>query len=131
VSPDGARFFLAETYGERITVFMIEQDGSLTDRRTFAELGSAPDGLCLDAAGGLWVALPFRREFAHLDAHGRIDLRVPARGALACACALGGDDRRTLFGCSVNATPENLSRGILDGGVIESIEVVTPGAGWP
>ncbi|HTX07867.1 MAG TPA: SMP-30/gluconolactonase/LRE family protein [Solirubrobacteraceae bacterium] len=131
VSPDGERFFLAETFGERITVFTVRDDGSLASRRTFAELGTAPDGLCLDADGGVWVALPFRREFAHLDADGRIDRRVPARGALACAVALGGEDGRTLYGCSVNATAQNLSRGILEGGVIESTVVDTPGAGWP
>jgi sugar lactone lactonase YvrE len=131
VPADGSRFFLAETYGERITVFEIEDDGGLADRRTFAELGSAPDGLCLDAHGGAWVGLPFRREFAHLTPDGAIDRRVPTRGALATACVLGGEGRRTLFVCSVNATPENLSRGILEGGVIESTVVDVPGAGWP
>ena len=131
VSADSSRFFLAETYGERISVFTIHSDGGLSDRRTFAELGTGPDGLCLDADGGLWVGLPFRSEFAHLDAHGHLDRRVTTRGALATACALGGEDRRTLFACSVDATPENLSRGILAGGLIESMAVETPGAGWP
>jgi sugar lactone lactonase YvrE len=131
VSTDGSRFFLAETYGERISVFAIGADGGLSDRRVFAELGTAPDGLCLDAAGGLWVGLPFRSEFAHLDASGRIDRRLPSRGTLATACTLGGDDRRTLFACSVDATPENLSKGILSGGMIEAAAVESPGAGWP
>jgi sugar lactone lactonase YvrE len=131
VSADGARFFLAETFGERISVFAITADGELADRRVFAELGTAPDGLCLDDGGGMWVGLPFKREFAHLDAAGRIDERLPTRGALATACVLGGEDRRTLYACSVDADPASLSRGVLRGGMIESIGVSAAGAGWP
>jgi sugar lactone lactonase YvrE len=131
VSADGLRFFLAESFGERITVFDIGEDGSLSNRRVFADLGTVPDGLCIDAAGGVWVALAFKREFVHLDANGVIDRRLPARGAMAIACALGGADRRTLFACSVNSTASELSHGILGGGMIESAEVEVRGAGWP
>ena len=131
VSADGTRFFLAETFGDRISVFTITPTGHLTERKIFAELGSGPDGLCVDEAGGVWVGLPFKREFVHLDASGRIDQRLSTRGALATACVLGGPDRRTLFACSVDAKPELLSQGILDGGVIESTDVDTAGAGWP
>ncbi|HTX07858.1 MAG TPA: SMP-30/gluconolactonase/LRE family protein [Solirubrobacteraceae bacterium] len=131
VSADGSRFFLAESFGERITVFDIDDDGSLSNRRVFAELGTVPDGLCLDAAGGVWVALAFKRELAHVNVDGVVDDRLPVRGAMAIACALGGPDRRTLFACSVDSTPSDLSRGILDGGVIESTVVEVPGAGWP
>jgi sugar lactone lactonase YvrE len=131
VSADGSRFFLAESFGQRISVFDIGDDGSLSNRRVFAELRTVPDGLCLDAAGGLWVALAFKREFAHLDAAGRIDRRLAATGAMAIACALGGRERRTLFACSVNSTASELSRGLLDGGLIESAAVEAAGAGWP
>lgn len=131
VSADGTRFFLAETYGERISEFTIEPGGDLVDRRVFAELGSAPDGLCLDEDGGMWVGLPFRQEFAHVNATGRIDQRVRTRGALATACVLGGPDRRTLYACSVNAVAEKLSQGILEGGVIETLSAASAGTGWP
>jgi len=131
VSADGRQFFLAETYGERISQFTIEPSGDLSERRVFAELGSAPDGICLDEDGGMWVGLPFKQEFAHVDGSGRIDRRVRTRGSLATACALGGEDRRTLYACSVNAVPEQLSQGVLQGGVIESLSVASAGVGWP
>jgi sugar lactone lactonase YvrE len=130
VSPDGSRLFLAESFGERISAFDIEPDGSLTNRRVFADLGTLTDGICLDADGGMWVALPTSSEFVHLDAEGRPGTRLATPERMATACVLGGPERRTLFACSVHSTVENLSRGITRG-VIESTDVAVPGAGWP
>src|SRR5918997_1266259 len=71
VTPDGGTLIVAETFGQRLTAFTIADDGSLTDRRLFAPLaGSAPDGLCLDADGAVWVA----------DATGSACLRVGEGG---------------------------------------------------
>jgi sugar lactone lactonase YvrE len=131
VSPDCRQFFLAESFGERISLFDIEDGGSLSNRRVFADLGTVPDGLCLDADGGVWAALALRREFVHLDANGRIDRRLRPCCAMAIACVLGGHERHTLFTCSVDSTAETLSHGILSGGAIESDAVATPGVGWP
>jgi sugar lactone lactonase YvrE len=130
VSADGTRFFLAESFGERVSAFDIEPDGSLSNRTIVAELGTLTDGICLDADGGMWVGLPVAEEFVHIDRNGSIDRRVSTPGRLATACVLGGSERRTLFACSVHSTPETLSRGIADG-VIESVDVDVPGAGWP
>ncbi|MDP9436911.1 MAG: SMP-30/gluconolactonase/LRE family protein, partial [Actinomycetota bacterium] len=56
---DGGRtLVVAETYGQRLTAFDVGADGGLSRRRVFAELeaGVAPDGICLDAEGQVWVA---------------------------------------------------------------------------
>ena len=50
----------------RLTAFTVRDDGTLTDRRTYAELVperddvpvAPPDGICLDAEGAVWVADP-------------------------------------------------------------------------
>lgn len=131
VSPDGTRFYLAETFGECILVFDIDPDGSLSGRRVFAELRTLTDGICLDDDGGVWVGLPTTNEFAYVDRQGGVTRRVRTRGAMATACALGGEERRTLFTCSVNSTPETLSSGATAGGVIEWVPVDVGGAGWP
>ena len=49
--------YVNETFGRRLTRFAIAEDGALRDRETFAEFspGDFPDGLTLDADGGLWV----------------------------------------------------------------------------
>ena len=130
VSPDGSRFYLAESFGECVTAFDIEPDGSLSNRRPFAEFGTLTDGICLDAGGGMWVGLPTASEFVHLDPDGEIDQRLETPGRMATACVLGGPELRTLFACSVYSSPEDLSRGRATG-VIEVEEVVSPAAGWP
>ena len=49
---------LAESHADRLTAWTITDDGELTDRRVWAELGpgSAPDGICADADGAIWYA---------------------------------------------------------------------------
>ena len=47
---------VAESYGQRPTAFDIASDGSLSGRRTWAEVADHPDGICLDAEGAVWYA---------------------------------------------------------------------------
>jgi sugar lactone lactonase YvrE len=55
-----------------------------------------PDGIALDANGAIWIANPVAPECA-LVAEGGAVLEVIDTGAPCFACALGGDDGRTLF----------------------------------
>lgn len=62
-------FIVAETLASRLTAFDIAEDGGLSNRRVFAELGAAtPDGICLDAEGAVWVASFFTNEFLRMRA---------------------------------------------------------------
>ncbi len=130
VTPDGGELFICETIAERITRFRIEDDGSLTDRRVIAEVGTPPDGLCLDADGGLWVGLPHASEFIRVAPSGDVVERIPSRSPFAVACALGGHDRRTLFLCSADTSLERLAKGDTTGR-IDIVDVAVSGAGWP
>ena len=50
---------VAETLALRLTAFDIAPDGSLSNRRVWADLSAhmaAPDGICLDAEGAVWIA---------------------------------------------------------------------------
>ena len=130
VSADGRLFFLAESFGERVSVFDIVPDGSLSGRRVLADFGTLTDGVCLDAEGCLWVALPTAEEFVRVEPAGVVVDRVSTTGRMAIAPMLGGLDGRTLFICSVYSTPDTLSKGVCNG-VIESVEVGVPRAGYP
>jgi sugar lactone lactonase YvrE len=129
VTADGATLIVAETFGRRLTAFDIADDGSLANRRSFAELPEAsPDGICLDAEGAVWVA----------DASGNGCLRVREGGEIVdridtgrgCfACMLGGSDRRTLLLITAEGfSGEAMRRRTA---AIEGVEVDVPGAGWP
>jgi sugar lactone lactonase YvrE len=130
VTPDGRRYLVAETLANRISSFALAPDGTLSQREVFASLDSSPDGLCLDAGGGVWVGLPLKGEFVHLSPDGQVSRRLPSVTPFAVTCALGGPGRKTLFLCSADTDLQRLSRGE-SSARIDACEVEVPGAGWP
>jgi sugar lactone lactonase YvrE len=97
VSPDNGMLIVAESFARRLTAFDIAADGSLSNRRVWADVTG--DGICLDADGAVWcsdvtadgggVVLRVREGGEVLD---RIEIDRPC-----FACMLGGDDGKTLF----------------------------------
>jgi sugar lactone lactonase YvrE len=130
VTPDGGTLIVAETFGARLTAFDVAADGSLSNRRAWARIPrSSPDGICLDAAGAVWVANAIAPECLRVAEGGEILERVET-SQRCFACMLGGPDRRTLF--MLTAPVDDLERGReLRGGKIEVTQVEAPGAGWP
>ena len=63
VTPDNTTLIVAESYGGVLTACDIADDGTLANRRVWADLhGAAPDGICIDAEGEVWFAeVPGRR----------------------------------------------------------------------
>jgi sugar lactone lactonase YvrE len=100
----GDTLLLAETPKERITAFTIADDGSLHDRRVWAALdGPRPDGIALDADGGLWVASPGTFELLRVVEGGQVTDRLDPPNGIAQACALAGD---VLYVCSTTTHDE-------------------------
>jgi len=143
ITPDGGTLIVAETRAFRITAFDITDDGTLRNRRLFADLHPLrADGMALDAEGALWCGLG--QYFGRVVEGGRIVDRIyVGDGKNAVACALGGPDRKTLYMATSVSTMENLSRihrvdGTFDDelrsdakGWIEAAAVDVPGAGLP
>ena len=129
ITPDGKTLVVAETFASKLTAFDIANDGSLTGRRTYADLpGKFPDGICLDAEGAIWVANAGAGEVVRVADGGEILERVTT-DRRAFACALGGEDRRTLLICNAAGTPSPEHRERT--GQIQAVEVDAPGAGLP
>ena len=97
VTPDDSTLIVAESYGRRLTAFDIDADGSLSNRRVWANLGDGvPDGICLDAEGAAWYAdVPNQRCVRVREGDEVLDTIALDRGCFACM--LGGEDGRTLF----------------------------------
>jgi sugar lactone lactonase YvrE len=133
ITPDGATLIVAESTARRLSAFTISPDGALTDRRVFAEsLDGPPDGIAIDAEGGVWAALTLAHEFQRFAADGpgpaTVTDRVDAGGRTAIACALGGLEGRTLFlVTTTDAYPERLVGTKLSR--IEALRVETPAPG--
>lgn len=132
ITPDGKRLIIAESLAHRLTAFRIAADGSLSERRVFADFGDQiPDGICLDARGGVWAALPRAEEVVRVLDGGRITGRVKTPGKLAIACMLGGRDRRTLYILTAKTLRDGRPGPGNSVGWIERVRVKIAGAGWP
>jgi len=130
ITPDDQTFIAAETWGNCLTAFDIEPDGSLKNRRTWAKLENVyPDGICLDASGAIWVAAPHPGQVLRVMEGGTITHRLNV-STKPYACMLGGPDRRTLFVCTAQSSNPDEIR-LKPGGKIETVEVEVPGAGIP
>lgn len=99
-SPDGATAYYADTATQRIDRFDYDPVRGLTARRTFVDLaadGLRPDGLTVDADGGVWVALSNGRAVRRYTAAARLDLEIPIPVRKVTACTFGGDALDQLF----------------------------------
>jgi sugar lactone lactonase YvrE len=136
ITPDGTTLIISESFAGRLTAFGIGADGSLSRRRTFAE-GVAPDGICLDAEGAVWVGTGF--SIARVAAGGEVRQRVELpENRAPFALMLGGPDRRTLFICTAEwrmadghvANLDRLANGPRTGQIL-TVPVEVPGTGRP
>ncbi len=129
ITPDGGTLIIGETYASRLTAFDIDHAGNLSNRRVWADIAPhVPDGICLDADGAIWVADPRGNCVVRVQAGGQILQRIDT-GRGAFACALGGDDRQTLYVCTATGSgPHAQAR---RDGRIECLRVDVPGAGLP
>jgi sugar lactone lactonase YvrE len=132
VTPDNATLIVAESHRSRLTAFEIGADGTLSARRTWAEVeGSAPDGICVDADGAVWYAdVPNRRCVRVADGGDVLDTVDLDRGGFACM--LGGDDGRTLFVVAAQwHGMQALGTDVDWDGSVLSFDAPAAAAGWP
>jgi sugar lactone lactonase YvrE len=115
ITPDGSTLIVAESWGQRLTAFDLQADGSLVNRRDWARFAPpqpagtpgqptqwscAPDGIALDAEGAVWVADAANKRAVRVREGGQLLEELPAGDLDVIACALGGEDGHTLFLCT-------------------------------
>jgi sugar lactone lactonase YvrE len=131
VTPDISTLIVAESYGNRLTAFDIAADGSLSNRRMWADLGDGvPDGICLDAEGAVWYADVPNKRCVRVREGGEVLQTIELdRGCFACM--LGGIDGKTLFMVVRECSGlESAADGERTGQVLTA-SAPAPGAGWP
>lgn len=131
VTPDNSTLITAESLGHRLTAFDIATDGSLSNRRIWADLGDGyPDGICLDAEGAVWYGDVANRRCVRVREGGQVLETIELdRGCFACM--LGGAEGTTLFmmaakwrGLETMADPERT-------GQVLTTVAPAPGVGRP
>ena len=142
VTPDNSTLIIAESFARRLTAFDIAADGSLSNRRVWAE-GVGPDAICMDAEGAIWTGAADTRQLTgrEEDSAGacvrvveggeileRIELDRPCFG-----CMLGGPDGRTLFLLALEWRGVEEVEGLLADrtGQVLTVDAPAPAAGWP
>jgi sugar lactone lactonase YvrE len=138
VTPDNSTLVVAESFARRLTAFDIADDGSLSNRRAWAD-DVGPDGICIDADGAIWTGVgPMGENAVGRVREGgevleRVQLDMPS-----FACMLGGEDRTTLFMLAADWRMSDdfadniarLTRGPRTGQLLIA-PAPAPGAGWP
>jgi sugar lactone lactonase YvrE len=109
-SPDGSLAYYVDTPSGRVDVFDYDHDHGLTGRRPFVAPDSDghPDGLTVDAEGGVWVALYDGGAVHRYTAEGTLSEVVEVPTAKVTACTLGGPRLDQLF---ITTSAENLEPG--------------------
>jgi len=133
VTPDNLALIIAESHGKRLTAFDIAEDGSLSNRRAWAELGDGvPDGICIDADNAVWYADVPNKRCVRVREGGEVLQKINLdRGCFACM--LGGVARSTLFLIAtewrgMEKIPEVAQART---GQLLTVEAPAPGVGWP
>ena len=132
ISADGSTLVVADSYRHGLIGFAMADDGTLSDRRVWADLGDHnPDGICLDAAGAAWYADVPHQVCVRVAEGGEV-LRTVGLDRGAFACMLGGTDAPYLYAVTAiwPGAAGLMTHTEWDGQVVR-IAVDVPGAGWP
>jgi sugar lactone lactonase YvrE len=107
-SPNGALAYYNDTATFHVSAFDYETDAGFINRRVFVDLSDEkkrPDGLTVDAEGGVWIALSNGSAVRRYTPHGVLDevIEVPAKKVTACT--FGGPNLDQLF---ITTSQENI-----------------------
>jgi sugar lactone lactonase YvrE len=141
----GGVLVVAETFAGRLTAFDIDADGGLSGQREWARFGEppgtddvtvalerlevAPDGICADADGAIWVADALHARLIRVREGGEVAEEIATKMGVY-ACMLGGEDGRTLFACAAPSFAEHERRAAREAELL-AYEVEVPHAGLP
>ncbi len=130
ITPDGRTLIVAETLALRLSAYDVAADGTLSNGRVWAPVGMrAPDGICLDADGHVWIANAIAPECV-LIAPGGAVVDTVQTDQPCYACMLGGEDGRTLFMMTAPSSMAEVA-GAARQGHLMMARVATPRAGRP
>jgi sugar lactone lactonase YvrE len=106
-SPDGSRAYYNDTATFTIWLFDYDPSTGLTNRRAFAELpdGGRPDGLTVDADGGIWTAVSNGGAVYRYTPDGVLADKLPVPAQKVTACAFGGERLDQLY---ITTSQENI-----------------------
>ena len=127
-SPDGKMIYHADSAGPHLIVHDVAPNGTMTNRRAIAQMesGTIPDGLCVDEAGCIWVAVYGGRCVTRYTPDGKLDRKIEVLAKAVTSVCFGGKDRRDLYIVTADNTEVPNRKG-----TIFRTRVETPGVSVP
>ncbi len=98
--PGTSRAYYVDSPTRRIDLLEQDEAGEFIDRHPFVLIedgAGLPDGLTLDAEGGIWVALWGGGQVRRYDPDGRLDAVVELPATQVTSCAFGGSKLDRLY----------------------------------
>jgi gluconolactonase len=113
LAPDQLAIYHSDTRSKRIVVHDLADDGSVLTGEHFIDTSAygEPDGLAVDEAGCLWVALLGGFGVGRLTPEGELDRRIEVPSTFTTSLCFGGDDRLDLYVVTANNTDDASRRG--------------------
>lgn len=119
--PWNGRLYVADSAAKQIVSYAVDAAGALHDRQLFADTsaqGSAPDGCCFDAEGGLWTALVHVGAIARFDGQGQLRQQVDLPVAHPASLCFVGPALEELVVTTISDSGRLRADGPLDGAVL-------------
>ena len=95
LSPDEKTLFVSYSLSSEVAKFEVADDGSLSNKTTFATGLTVADSMCVDSDGNLYVGT--LSGLAVFDATGTHLGTISVDRLIVTNCAFGGADQRTLY----------------------------------
>jgi D-xylonolactonase len=114
-SPDGRMIYHADSAGPHIIVHDVAADGSMHNRRAIAQMsgGTIPDGLAVDEADYIWVAIYGGNCAARYTPEGKLDRKIDVPAKAVTSVCFGGQDRRDLYIVTADNTEDPERKGTI------------------
>ena len=130
-SPDGRTCYYVDSLLHRVDKLQLDDDGFPVRTETLVEIDAIPDGLSVDAEGGVWVALWDGGAVHRYSPTGSLDRTVEVPGGFITSCAFGGLEGTTLFITSARGgLPEADLRSQPHAGALFGVDVGVAGRGY-
>lgn len=111
ITSNGKQLIVADTFAKQLIAYDIEANGHLTNRSVWAQLGGGPDGIAIDIFDNVWAAIPSLKQVVKVEKGGKITDIVETHFN-PLACAIGGEEGKTLFIISVSSHASSDIKGL-------------------
>lgn len=113
-SPDRKYLYHADSTTQAVWVYDVKADRTVADRRIFAKVPEGwPDGLAVDAEGGVFVATVKSGEVVRFKPNGTIDFRLKVPAKFVTSVTFGGKDLSDLYIVTADNTEDKAKKGTI------------------